>query len=583
MMPGMQRPNLILILVDDLGWKDTSAYGSTFYETPNIDRLAREGMRFTDAYAASPVCSPTRASIMTGRYPATVGITNYIPGTEKGKLLPAPYLHYLPREVRTVARALKEGGYHTFHVGKWHLGDEPSWPEHHGFDVNVGGCDWGVPKHGYFSPYGNPRLEDGPPGEYLTDRLTSEAIELLERCNDAPFFLHLSHYAVHVPVQAPLHLVEKYTEKARQAGLDAVNPFREGEHFPTEDKRLRRVCRRVLQSDPAYAAMIENLDWNVGRIIATLERLGIASNTFVFFYSDNGGLATAESSPTCNAPLAEGKGWMYEGGVREPLVAWCPGTVAPGTTCAVPVTSPDFYPTMLDIAGLPPEPGQHVDGTSFFPLLRGERKIDREAIFWHYPHYGNQGGTPGSSVRAGPFKLIEFFEDNRLELYNLDNDIGEREDLSADLTATRDKLYAMLRDWRASVNARIPVPNPEYPFYTFDAYSRHEGPLTRPPGEPLSMSISFSAANPQLYTVPLADLLDGFTGRLVFLVVEGDALAGTIEDDGAGTLSFHDTIVESTRMLDALLDAAGLVGVRVRLRTWNSPDDGHGVVKFESC
>lgn len=572
----MNTPNIILVLVDDMGWRDLGIYGSPFYETPNIDALARDGMRFTDAYASCPVCSPTRASILTGKYPARVGITNYIPGTESGKLAPPPYLHHLPLEETTIASALKQAGYRTYHVGKWHLGDEPYWPEHHGFDVNIGGCSWGHPKNGYFSPYGNPRLDDGPDGEYLTDRLTDEAIALLERNGDAPFFLHMSHHAVHTPIQVPSSYKQKYQEKAKRLGLDTIAPFEDGEHFPTMEKRQQRVRRRVLQSDPAYAGMIENLDENVGRLLAAVTRLGLDGNTVVFFYSDNGGLATAESSPTCNAPLSEGKGWMYEGGTRVDLIARWPGTIPSGTTCAVPVTSTDFYPTMLAIAGLPPAPEQHVDGTSILPLLRGGDAIDREAIYWHYPHYGNQGGTPGSSVRAGDHKLIEFFEDGRLELYNLRDDIEERHDLAATLPGVRDRLHAMLRAWREEAGARLPAPNPEHPYYTYDRYIRHEGPLDCPAGGPVSMRIPLARNNPQLEHVPVADLLDGYTGKILTLIMGNITRAGTFDYQDEDNLAFTDTHEEKVIDMASLIREAGLAGKRVTLRAYHVPATGAG-------
>ncbi len=458
----MPRPNFIFILLDDMGWKDLACYGSGFYETPNLDRLAREGVRFTDAYAACPVCSPTRASIMTGRYPARVGVTNYIRGEARGRLLSAPYVDHLPLEERTVARALKGAGYSTWHVGKWHLGGEDYWPDRHGFDVNVAGCHMGMPTSGYFSPYNIPTLPDGPDGEYLTDRLTDEAIRLIHAGGDRPFFLYLAYYAVHIPIQGKPDYVREFQAKAERLGLDRVKTFEVGEPFPCEHKNDQRVTRRLVQSDPGYASMVRSVDENVGRLLKTVEEIGQAQNTVVFFTSDNGGLATSEGSPTCNAPLAEGKGWMYEGGTREPLLVRWPGVVEPGATCSVPVTSPDFYPTMLEMAALEPMPEQHCDGVSLVPLLKGEGALDREAIYWHYPHYGNQGGTPGCSLRAGDYKLIEFFEDGRLELYNLREDVSEERNLAPDEPERARELHDMLVRWRESVQARIPEPNPDW-------------------------------------------------------------------------------------------------------------------------
>ena len=459
----MPRPNIVLILLDDLGWRDLSCYGSTFYETPNIDRLAAEGVRFTNAYAACPVCSPTRASLMTGRYPARLGLTNYIPGVEKGMLLSAPFVHYLPLEEKTVADALREGGYATWHVGKWHLGKEAYWPEHHGFDVNVAGCDWGGPRHGYFSPWGHPRLADGPNGEYLDDRLTTEAIGLIRsRDRRKPFFLNFCFHLVHIPVQPKPDLNDKYAAKSAALGLAGKDPFEIGEPFPCEHKRHLRVIRRTFQSDPGYAAMVQTADDNVGRLLAALEDEGIAGETIVMFTSDNGGLATAEGSPTCNAPLAEGKGWMYEGGTRDPLIVRWPGATSRGVETAATVTSPDFFPTMLEMAGLPPRCELHVDGVSFASVLTGGRAPERGPIFWHFPHYANQGGTPGCSVVAGDWKLIEFFEGNRIELYHLKDDLSEERNVADARPEIARELRERLRVWLAGIGARMPRPNPDW-------------------------------------------------------------------------------------------------------------------------
>ena len=459
-----KRPNFLFILVDDLGWRDLTCYGSAYYETPNLDRLAVEGMTFSDAYAACPVCSPTRASILTGKYPATVGVTDWIDWKKlthpaRGRLVDAPYSDYLPLEETSLAAALKAVGYHTWHVGKWHLGGEPYLPDNHGFDRNVAGCHWGSPYNGYFSPYDIPGFENGPEGEYLTDRLTDEAIKLIENADGAPFFLNLWYYTVHTPIQAKPEHILRFEAKAREMGLDGFDPFDIGDPFPIEHKKDQRITRRLIQSDPVYAAMVHSLDENIGRLLGALERTGQAGNTVVIFTSDNGGLATAEGSPTCNAPLSEGKGWMYEGGTREPLIIHWPGIGKPGTSCQVPVTSPDFYPTLLEMAGAPLNPAQHTDGISLVPLLTGATSLDREAIFWHYPHYGNQGGTPGSSLRAGDFKLIHFFEDDHLELYNLREDIGEEHNLALDRPKLTAELAGILAGWRDRVEAKIPQPN----------------------------------------------------------------------------------------------------------------------------
>ena len=466
----MKKPNIIFILIDDMGWRDLACCGSEFYETPNIDRLAGQGMRFTDAYAACPVCSPTRASILTGKYPATVGITDWIDWggsihPARGRVIDVPYLKALPTSEHSLARALKDGGYTTWHVGKWHLGGEGHLPQDHGFDVNLGGCHCGSPgRGGYFSPWTIPDLEDAnvPEGTHLTDYLTDRAIDLIRQRDGLPFYLNMWYYSVHTPIQAKDEKIRKYEAKARALGLDQVKTFEEGEPFPCEHKKDQRILRRLVQSDPVYAAMIESLDENIGRLLGAIEECGEADNTIVVFTSDNGGLATSEGSPTCNAPLSEGKGWMYEGGTREPLFIRWPGRIQPGSACNVPVTSPDFYPTLLEAAGMEAIPDKHVDGVSLVPLLEGGASLDRDAIFWHYPHYANQGGTPGSSVRTGDHKLIEFFEDGRIELYDLVNDPGEHRDLSRERPQLASEMRTALARWRQQVEARIPRPNPDW-------------------------------------------------------------------------------------------------------------------------
>ncbi len=463
----MKSPNIIFILLDDFGWTDLACYGSTFYETPNVDKLFRESMHFTDAYAACPVCSPTRASIMSGKYPANVGVTNYIgkgDHRDKALLIDAPYTKELPLSEKSLAAALREGGYTTWHVGKWHLGEKEFYPEKHGFDVNVAGSEWSHPRNGYFSPWDMENLENGPDGEYLTDRLTDEAASLIRNNKEKPFFLYMSYYTVHTPIQAKEDYISYFENKARSMGLDRVATYAEGEIHPKSKNMNRRVRRRLLHSDPAYAAMIKSMDENVGRLLQTLEETGQTENTIIFFTSDNGGLATSEGSPTCNAPLAEGKGWMYDGGTREPLIVKWPGVTKAGSVCPVPVTSPDFYPTILEMAGLEPIPEQHEDGVSITALLKGGDSLERDAIFWHYPHYGNQGGTPGASVRAGDWKLIEFFEDNCLELYNLRQDISEERNIADKHPEITDKLYTMLQKWQNKMGAKFPEENPEWPW-----------------------------------------------------------------------------------------------------------------------
>ena len=474
---SQERPNVVCIVADDLGWRDLGCYGSSFYKTPNLDAFARDGARFTDAYAAAPVCSPTRASVMSGQYPARVGVTDWIDFREathpaRGKLVDAPYEDHLLLEGATLASVLSDAGYETWHVGKWHLGGDRqgSLPEDRDFDVNVGGCEWGAPQNGYFGPWDVPTLDEGPEdeGRYLPDRLGEEAVALVEEQADAddPFFLHYAPYLVHTPLQAPSDAAERYEQKRESLGLDDEDEIEVGGRFPAEHKKERRIERRLVQSHPTYAAMVEALDRNVGRVLDALERTGQADDTVVVFTSDNGGLATAEGSPTTNRPLSEGKGWMEEGGNRVPLlVRWPEVTDAADAPalCDEPVTSPDVYSTVLAAADAEPPAEHAVDGESLRPLLEcGEGTLDREAVFWHYPHYGNQGGTPSGAVRRGDWKLIEFFEDGSVELYHLGEDVSEDRDLSEHRPDVVAELRARLRTWREEVGAELPAENPDY-------------------------------------------------------------------------------------------------------------------------
>lgn len=461
---GRSQPNIVFILVDDLGWRDLGVQGSTFYETPHLDRLAAQGTQFSDAYAASPVCSPTRASILTGKYPVNVGVTQFIGGHGVGALTDVAYRWYLPLQEFSLARALRAGGYRTWHVGKWHLGPRRTWPDQHGFDINIGGCDWGFPPS-YTSPYGCPTLTDGPDGEYLTDRLTDEAIRLIEESDDdQPFFLNLWHYAVHIPLAAPAELVAKYEEKARALGLDEIDPFEDGESFPVWHQREARVVRRTIQSNPLYAAMIENLDTNIGRLLEALELRGVADNTIVMFTSDNGGLATAEGSPTSNAPLSEGKGWLNEGGIRVPFIVRWPDRVPAGRCTGVPITSPDLYPTLLSAAGLDPRPRQHADGRDILDVLEGGDG-DRGPLLFHYPHYSNHGSRPSSAIRDGRWKLIHDWETTGVELFDLETDIEEKHDLSADHPDVVERLRTHLLGWVGEYPSFIPVVNEQEEAY----------------------------------------------------------------------------------------------------------------------
>ena len=453
------RPNFVFILVDDLGWADVGCFGSTFYETPNLDSLAASGMRFTDAYAACPVCSPTRASIMTGKYPARLNLTDWIPGRQSthgadpsDKLLPPAFEQQLVLKERTIAEALRDSGYRTFFAGKWHLGDAGHYPEDQGFGINIGGLLWGHPKGGYFSPYGNPKLPDGPEGEYLTDRLTTESLDFLEIAGAEPFFLYLSYYSVHNPMQAKESLIDKYQTKAQTLPSSTMARF-----LPEGTREARQV-----QDYPIYAAMIHSVDENVGRILKKLDELGLKETTVVVFMSDNGGLSTSEGSPTSNLPLRGGKGWLYEGGIREPMIVSWPGRIKAGSICREPVISNDFYPTILELAELQLIPQQHADGVSLAPLLTDSGTIQRQALFWHYPHYSNQGGRPGAAVRVGDYKLLEFYEEDRAELYNLEADIGERRDLSGRAPEKTNELRSLLQAWRESVGANMPRGNSAY-------------------------------------------------------------------------------------------------------------------------
>jgi len=455
--------NVVFVLVDDLGFMDVGANNpKTFYETPNIDRLAATGMRFSNGYAANPVCSPTRYSIMTGKYPSRVDATNFFSGRRAGRFLPAPLNDRMALEEVTLAEALKAHGYATFFAGKWHLGPtEEYWPKNQGFDVNRGGHRGGGPYGGkkYFSPYGNPSLEDGPPGEHLPDRLSTETVRFIEAHKDKPFLAYLAFYSVHTPLMAPKALVEKYKAKAQRLGLTDRPQFGDEEQVWQAARGGKKAPGprkvRTLQAHAVYAAMVESMDRAVGKVLKKLDALGLADRTAVVLMSDNGGLSTSEGSPTSNLPLRAGKGWLYEGGIREPFLIRWPGVTRGGSVCDVPVISTDFYPTILEMTGLPPRPKQHLDGVSLAGLLRGGKSLGREALYWHYPHYSNQGGFPGAAIRMGDWKLIERFEDGRVHLYNLRADIGERKDLAATQPDRVAQMRARLHAWYKQVDAKL--------------------------------------------------------------------------------------------------------------------------------
>lgn len=457
------HPNVVFILVDDLGWKDLGCYGSEFYDTPNLDELAKRSVRFTNAYAASPVCSPTRAAIMTGKHPARVNITDWIPGmplsrARDPKLIPPEDIHHLPLEEFTVAEAFRAHGYKTFFAGKWHLGDtEEFWPEFQGFDINKGGVDWGAPRlnseaNGYYSPYNNPRLENGPEGEYLTNRLTDESMRFMESAGDTPFFLYLAFYTVHAPIMGCDEFDEFYQEKSLQL------PGR-GEMVTREEHDTQT---RINQSNAKYAAMVRSMDANVGRLLGKLEELGQADHTIIVFTSDNGGLTSIPGGgPTAVVPLRAGKGWCYEGGIRVPLLINYPGMQHAGEICDVPAISMDFYPTLLELAGMDADPGQHTDGESIVPYLENPRGETDRTLVWHYPHYHGSAWRPGSAIRDGHWKLIQFYEDDTVELYDLENDPGEEEDLAETMPGKAAKLRDRLHEKLGEVGAHYPVPRIE--------------------------------------------------------------------------------------------------------------------------
>lgn len=462
--------NVVLIVADDLGYMDVGANNpNSFYETPALDRLAASGMRFTQAYAASSVCSPTRFSLMTGRYPTRAGATDWFTGTNARTFLPAELVDRMALDEITVAEALRSRGYATFFAGKWHLGPTAEfWPEAQGFDINRGGHERGGP-YGpgrYFTPYGNPRLADGPPGEHLPARLAEETARFIEAHADGNFLAVLSFYSVHTPLMAPQPLVAKY--EARRASLGLLS----GEEFAQEEQvwpgaGARQV--RTRQAHAVYAAMIEAMDRATGVVLAALREHGVADRTVVIFTSDNGGLSTSEGHPTSNLPLRGGKGWLYEGGLRTPLIITWPGRTAPGAVSDAPVISNDVFATALAAAGTrEPAPADSVgaraiDGVSLLPVLDGSTDPVHEALFWHYPHYSNQGGFPGGAIRMGEWKLIERYEDGRAHLFHLRQDPGEQQDRAA---AEPERVAAMrgrLHDWYRQTGARFLRARPEGP------------------------------------------------------------------------------------------------------------------------
>ncbi|MDF9796866.1 arylsulfatase A [Catalinimonas alkaloidigena] len=435
-------PNVIVFLVDDLGWSDLGCYGSDLHETPNIDRLANMGVKFTNAYSACTVCSPTRAAIMTAKYPARLNITDWIAGSinEYGKVKVPDWQKFLPLEEETIAEYLKNKGYQTAHVGKWHLGEDSIYyPQYQGFDVNIAGYSKGSPPS-YFYPYVRPGrepipyLEGGEAGEYLTDRLTEEALTFIKQNQKEPFFLNFDHYSVHTPIQGKDSLTAYYEEKVQQD---------------------------FIHNNPEYAAMVSSTDQSLGRIVDALDSMDILDNTIIFFTSDNGGLILWDI--TSNAPLRSGKGSPYEGGTRVPMIVKPAGTFEGGTEVDEPVISMDIFATVRDLfKDNEVEEGYH-DGQSILPLLeQREESLSRDALYWHYPHHHEGGSHPHSSIREGDYKLIEFHEDGHLALYHLTDDIGETNDLSSEMPERTQAMYQKLQKWKEEVQAQMPLPNPDY-------------------------------------------------------------------------------------------------------------------------
>ena len=448
--------NFVFVVIDDLGWADLSCYGSTFQETPHLDALAASGLRFTQAYAACPVCSPTRASIMTGRHPVRVDITDWIPGQQakrdaNHRFLQIEDRNELPLEEQTIAEVLHSAGYQTFFAGKWHLGGEGFLPTDQGFDVNLGGAHYGQPPAGYFAPWKNPWLKEHHDGEYLTERLTEESVSFLrQRDPSRPFLLFLSHYDVHTPIHKDEKHFDHFAEKAK--GLNETSPLKE-----------RRGLSRTQQDNAQYASMVSAIDDSVGEIMAALHEQGLEDSTTIIFTSDNGGLCTLQKpGPTCNLPLRSGKGWLYEGGIRVPLIIRSPLITQPGGICEQAVLSTDYFPTMIEMAKLEHPAETPIDGMTLVPMLSGNVVPQTRPLAWHYPHYHGSEWTPGAAYRSGDWKVIEFYEFGDAELYNLATDPGEQKNLAMDDPERLQELRNALADWQQTLNAKMPQPNPDW-------------------------------------------------------------------------------------------------------------------------
>jgi len=452
-----KKQNFVFILVDDLGWKDLGYTGSTFYKTPNIDALSQESIQFTHAYSSGSVCSPSRAAIMTGKHPARVNITDYIPGNNpKNQILLGPKdLDELPLREITLAEQLKANGYRTFFAGKWHLGSDGYLPENQGFEINIGGHQAGHPIGGYYSPYKNPKLSDGPVGEYLTDRLTNESINFIDTIGQKPFFLFLSYYSVHTPIQANKLYISKFEKELLELESNEDAYREEGRGITTLEQR-----------NAAYASMLYSLDENIGRLIDKLRQKGLYENTTLVFTSDNGGLSTLlkvlnRKAPTAVLPLRAGKGWLYEGGIRVPLLIKPSNYTGEARISTEPVIGHDFYPTFLSLAGITTN-SSTLDGVDLSPVLIENKTLNRKELFWHYPHYHGSGWAPGAAILQGDWKLIEFYESGTFELYNLSEDISETNDLSLEYPEKVVALQNRLHELQKSMNANTAEPNPDY-------------------------------------------------------------------------------------------------------------------------
>lgn len=466
------KPNIVFILIDDLGYKDLSCYGSAFYQTPNIDRLAAKGTKFTQAYTASAKCSPTRASILTGKYPGRLKITDWIGPEEwhpNGVLATPEIVENLPYSEITLAEAFKDQGYNTCYIGKWHLGSPEYYPPYHGFDFSIAANDAGAPPS-YFYPYrrdnwagtGWPTqikdlVENGTEGEYLADRLTEEAIHYLDTIGDQPFLLYLAHYAVHKPFQAKDEIIQKY-----QMLSDSLYPESLQEIIPEKNNSFTRI----VQNHATYGAMVESTDQSVGKILEKLQEENLLENTIIIFTSDNGGLSTSnfplsggqldkDGLATSNLPLRAGKGWYYEGGIRVPTIVYWPGVTEANSVIEHPITSTDYFPTLLEMAGLDLLPEQHVDGKSFAPLLKGE-EFNRGPLFWHFPHYHNSGQKPVSAILDNHYKLIQWYESDNVELYNLTEDIGESKNLADGNQEIVEEMLQKLEAWKVAAQVDLP-------------------------------------------------------------------------------------------------------------------------------